>query len=510
MNRYGQKGSITIFLSLTCILFLSLICAVVESARVQGARAQTANITGMGTFSLMGEFERELLEKYEIFALDGTYGNGSFQIQKVNDRLYEFLSCNADPGEDIPNGWCFDPWNLELYDSKVSGYALLTDQKGESFYQQAVSYMKANIGVIAVDELLDLAGDAGDADKWQKQYEKNKQENDSQISGLEGEKQQRVEQLESEAEAEALENGTTAVVPAEPENNPLKEIAKLCRKTTLEIVAGDKEISDKSVRVLRLPSRQFLKKGTMKLEKEHSGMVSDVLFREYLIRYFPNFLSEEKGKGLEYQLEYILGGRSSDKANMKYVAGRLLLLREGMNYLYCLQDQQIQSQAGSLALTLTAWLGLPAVTEATKHALLLAWAYAESLIDVRILLDKGKVPLAKDASTWALPLENLGRITEILEEGAKDKGRGLSYQDYLRILLYLGSRDKQKMRGLDMMQSELQQSKATESFKAENCIVGVQTETKWGCGQVFLGLPQVVMGLSSADVRIAQKGSVAY
>ena len=70
MDRRGQKGSITIFLSLVCILFLSLICAAAESARVQGAKAQSANITGMGNFSLLAEFDRKLLEKYNIFSLD--------------------------------------------------------------------------------------------------------------------------------------------------------------------------------------------------------------------------------------------------------------------------------------------------------------------------------------------------------------------------------------------------------------------------------------------------------
>ena len=66
MYRDGQKGSITVFLSLTCILFLALICTVIESARVQGAKAQTANILGMGNVSLLGEFEKELLERYEV------------------------------------------------------------------------------------------------------------------------------------------------------------------------------------------------------------------------------------------------------------------------------------------------------------------------------------------------------------------------------------------------------------------------------------------------------------
>ena len=118
MDRQGQKGSITVFLSLTCILFLSLICAAVESARIQGARAQAANITGMGNFSLLSEFEKGLLEKYDIFSLDGTYGSGSFQIDKVNGRLQEFISYNANPGKDLISAWCIDPWSSRTVKSQ--------------------------------------------------------------------------------------------------------------------------------------------------------------------------------------------------------------------------------------------------------------------------------------------------------------------------------------------------------------------------------------------------------
>ena len=62
MGRKEFKGSITVFFSMVCLLFLSLICATVESARIQGAKAQAANIIGMGNFSWLGEYENGLLE----------------------------------------------------------------------------------------------------------------------------------------------------------------------------------------------------------------------------------------------------------------------------------------------------------------------------------------------------------------------------------------------------------------------------------------------------------------
>ena len=141
---------------------------------------------------------------------------------------------------------------------------------------------------------------------------------------------------------------------------------------------------------------------------------------------------------------------------------------------------------------------------------MLAWAYGESLIDVRVLLDGGKIPIVKDASSWSLTVDNLGRVTEILEQGASGGETGLTYQEYLRVLLNMGSVTAQRMRALDMIQAELRSQSNSSEFKAENCIVALKSSTKWKCRPVFLRLPMSVMGLSGGDVQIMQEGSIAY
>ncbi|MCC8044041.1 MAG: DUF5702 domain-containing protein [Clostridiales bacterium] len=499
------KGSITIFLSLACILFLSLICAVTESARVQGAKTQSANITGMGTFSLLSEFETGLLEKYEIFSLDGA-SSGSFQIQNMNQRFEEFVSQNTNPKTGILKSLAFDPWNLAVESCEITGYALLTDDKGEAFYQQAVSYMKANVGVIALEELLKLADDTDEIEKKQEEYETSQDNSDGQLSELEDEKQEKLDVLESEAQ----ESGEDTAVSVQTVGNPLTEIAKLRKKSTLEIVTWDKTISAKSITLKSQPSKSSLRKGNLSIEEEHSGLISNVLFREYLARYFPNYENGASGAALDYQLEYILGGKAADQNNLKYVVNRLLLLREGMNYAYSVGNDVMNTQAGTLAVSLTGFLGIPALTTATKHALLLAWAYGESLVDVRILLDGGKVPLWKDENSWSLTRENLGRVTEVLKSGAKGKEEGLSYLDYLRVLLNMGSLSDQKMRALDLIQAQMRQEEGMSGFQVQNCIVAVATSATYRCGQIFWGLPQTVMGITGSSATFTQTSSMAY
>ena len=513
MDREGWKGSITVFLSITCILFLSLICAVTESARVQGARTQSANITGVGTFSLLSEYENALLESYEILALDCTYGSGIFKLKKAEERFEGFLSANANPGKNFLAELCTDPWKLTLKDCAIEKYQLLTDNNGEAFYQQAVDFMKVNTGSLVISQLLECAEDAKDMQKYQEDYEAAQKKNETQISELEEQRQQKLEELQNKKQEEQetdVSTGQDTSVVKEPEGNPLKELNKLRKKSILSIVTGDKNVSQKKISLKGLPSRGVSRKGNYKVQSEHNGLSADVLFREYLLLYFPNYLSGKSGGGLDYQLEYIVGGKASDILNLKEVINRLLLLREGMNYLYCLQDEGMIAEAGSTAAVFTGFLGIPAVTTATQHALLLAWAYGESLVDVRILLDGGKVPLKKGAGDWKLSMENLGRITDILQQGAAGENRGISYHGYLRMLLNLGNCRKQRMRALDMIQTELTKQKKTENFKAENCITAVRTSAQWECRPMFRSLPNAVLGTGSETAGFVHKSSISY
>ena len=72
-----KKGSITIFLALILSLVLSLVCASIESVRMAAARTQILNSMDIGLYSLFGQYDRTLLEDYELFAL-------YMQVEKKN------------------------------------------------------------------------------------------------------------------------------------------------------------------------------------------------------------------------------------------------------------------------------------------------------------------------------------------------------------------------------------------------------------------------------------------
>ena len=76
-------------------------------------------------------------------------------------------------------------------------------------------------------------------------------------------------------------------------------------------------------------------------------------------------------------------------------------------------------------------LAVPEITELLKVSLLLGWAYAESLYDVKTLLEGGKIPLIKDDATWHFGLQG-ALEANISNENFREE-TGLSYEDYLRI-----------------------------------------------------------------------------
>lgn len=509
MQKKECRGSITVFLSLISVIFLSLICTVIESARVQGARAQTANITDMANYSVFGEYEKKLLEDYELFAVDGSCGTGDFSIDRINDRLKMYLSCNAQPKQEILTGFCFDPWQLQLEESEITEYALLTDQNGEAFYQQAVSFMKATAVPQTTGKLIQYYQDARTAEKGQKKYEKEKNSSEREMKELEKQEDEKKKELEEQKSQAEDGNVLVPVEEVKPEN-PLKMVNKLRKKSLLQIVCGSAQLSEKKVTGSELASKHSWKKGKMKLNQPHRGLVSDLLFREYLLDRFPHYLSSESCGKLDYQMEYILCGKYSDQANLKGVVQKLLLLREGMNYLYCVENGEMNGQAGSLAALLIGWTGIPALTAIMKHALLLGWAYGESLLDVKTLLDGGKIPLTKTPQTWIVTLDHLGQLAELLEKNGSGRQEGMSYREYLRILLQLQLLSAQKKRALDMIELNLQSFAGLSNFRVNHCIVGIKNRTEWTIEPVFLRVPAAFLKTGTRGWELSVKSGFAY
>ena len=183
MKTCRCKGAITVFLSLISVLFLSLLCTTIESARIQGARAKAAAALDMGLFSVFGEFENEVLEKYDVFFLDGACGNGTYSQKKLEEKLQTYVEYNSDPNKEILLKG-YDPFPLELKKLQITGVTLATDQKGNAFYQQAVGFMHENLATEALSVWMERGKEAKGLEQAEKQYQEKEKKNDTRLKTL--------------------------------------------------------------------------------------------------------------------------------------------------------------------------------------------------------------------------------------------------------------------------------------------------------------------------------------
>ena len=70
----AKKGEVTAYLSLIFILFISFVGGIMESASVQMAKNyQPCGYEPGNRSAVFAEYQKELLDEYEIFALEATY-----------------------------------------------------------------------------------------------------------------------------------------------------------------------------------------------------------------------------------------------------------------------------------------------------------------------------------------------------------------------------------------------------------------------------------------------------
>ena len=520
MKTYRCKGTITVFLSLISVLFLSLLCTTMESSRIQGARAKAAAALDMGMFSVFGEYENCVLEQYDVFFLDGACGDGIYSQKKLKEKLQAYMEYNVNPNKEILFKG-YDPFPLELENVQVTGVALATDQKGNAFYQQAVGFMHENLATEAVSVWMERSRQAEDLERAEKRYEEKEKSNHTSLKSLQ---QQQEEQKQKEEQKKAEEKNAQEeqeYLPAETESekqefpaakNPLETIKQIRKRGLLGLVLGEKEqqISNK-VLTSDIPSRRKCRQGNLKSEKIYSGVTSNAFFQEYLFGRFPSYTRQlQMEQPLDYGLEYILCGQNSDKKNLKNVAKRLLALREGANFLYLASDPARKAEADALAALITGAVPVPGLQVATSYALLLVWAYGESLLDLRSLFAGGKVPVWKNGASWRLDLQKIPSILEQLESPGGMDGSGLDYEGYLQILFTIGKQSAYSMRALDLLEGVIRKNTDNIKFRVDQAIVKMEAKAEYQIRPIFLKIAHAFLRTGNRKLKYNINGRFAY
>lgn len=445
-----KRGEITAMLSLIFVLLVSFIAAMLESAVIQVSKSQKRLDVDSAIFSVFGEYQKQLLEEYEILAVEGSYESGTFDESRLTGRMHYYGTGNIE--------------------HQITELQLLTDNKGQVFREQVIAYMEDVYGISAIQEL------TGRAQMWEEQ----------QIQGQDAKQEQ--DNLTGELQDTLGQSGQEL-----PETeNPVAHIEELQKSGLLKLVLPKEYVlSSKSVDANEQVSLRELKsgRGSFLTRQNVDGMEGRLLFQEYILKRFESAVQEEETKNaakdssenrnLEYETEYIIEGKESDEQNLEAVVKKLMLARLGINYIFLQTDTEKQAEAETLAVALSALVLLPEAAEIVKQALLAAWAFGESVMDLRTLMSGKKVPLLKNAENWQLSLSALLKLgtEEDTQEGA-DSEEGLSYKDYLRILLFTEDSDIMNMRTLDRVEQNLIYEKGLDFFRADQCVTKVKIQNK--------------------------------
>jgi len=72
-----KKGSITVWLTLSFLVFLGLYLICLQSVQKQSAKRRAEQAVENGMFSLFSEYEPHLLDKWDLFYIDTSFQGGT-------------------------------------------------------------------------------------------------------------------------------------------------------------------------------------------------------------------------------------------------------------------------------------------------------------------------------------------------------------------------------------------------------------------------------------------------
>lgn len=220
------------------------------------------------------------------------------------------------------------------------------------------------------------------------------------------------------------------------------------------------------------------------------AILKRILVVEYIKDHFYEFTLDEKAKktrkpsALNYEWEYLLYGNRSDKDNIESAIIRLLLLRIPVNFTSILVDKEKNSEAKALASLLVGFTGLPVLVLITQTILMLLLAFAASLVDVCALLKGKEVPIINKkielsyADLLFLTRENIQNKAEAY------KSKGMAYNDYLKLFLYITGQEKLSYRMMDLIQENIKLRYGVK-FDFQNCVFGFDIEAKYQIKPIF-------------------------
>ncbi len=482
-----RKGSITIFSLLSLVLVAACLFTLLEGARYKEIKRLAELQTELSVESVFANYNSYLWEEYQLLASD-KWG------------MEETLIANGNARYDAEESG-INMLQFQVEDVEVEAYTLLTDGQGASYINVVSSYMEKNL-------LFEIAKDIYN------QYEVVKQlkEQSTLDTSVIEEAIQKIKEVESEEGEDAVSVGTSGTYVEEgvnlvtDEKNELETMKRILDMGILELVVEDtSQLSSAEIDFSNAVSERVLSQGENNVVAENEW-INKIYLQQYLLTYLSNYTNKREQGALAYEIEYLVGKQSADIENLKAVVTQIMGLREAVNYLYLLSNPQKVEEAGVMAIAIAGTSGNPVLIELVKTALLAAWAYAESVLDMRALLAGKKISLLKNDDLWTLDLEDITTITNGYAM-AKESELGLDYKNYLGILLLFQNQESLALHGMNIQEITIQKKYNVPEFRMDELMIQAQVKMSYVYNPIF---PMVTKTFSRWNYVIETNAGFKY
>ncbi len=470
------RGEISVFAALLFCVCLGLFTALFYSANVYLRRGNAERAARASVMSLLAGYCKPLKEQYEILALDGGYGSSSFKEGALESSLESTFKLNYgedDVSMDEPQFVMLIESDWELFLREITMGRITT--AADNSIEGLMALWKGNLdnqNSELSDQMIADNGITVNEANAEAVLQKEEEENDQD----ENEVQEQVVHDPREGITQIWNQGV--LVAASPEDFAVsaKEttMTDLSYPTVQSFFQSGIDVNDE--RMLQSGMEQW--DNIIAPDGNLITQAEDLAVILYIGQMFKNASKNTQKvpnhkRVLDYEQEYLITGKTSDSACLAGVLERLIALRFVMNMAYLKTSslkQQAVSEAGTL---LAAALMIPEFAPAVTMLINCAWALGESMSDCRCLLNGGKIPMIKNDHTWYLSWDNLQNITGNILDG-NDCQSGLSYDEYLKILLLAMSKETRYRRMTHLMECNIRLVEGYEGFKMNRLVYGVQ------------------------------------
>lgn len=492
-NIPGQcKGSVTLFASMTIMLVAQVVFLLLEGVRYDLEKTMSTIQSKAAVESVMAQYCKPLWEEYHLLSYDIGNSQGDVDLTQIEN---EFIYCSKEAeGRSLLNG--------KLLGTEVDKYTVLTDNDCQAYIAMVGSYMKENFayeeakllysyykslkevkeGDSYQDEYID---DAIDALKEKEEGENSNGENSSRTPH--SVKASIVKSKKEDKKVDRKQDNKEE----KKEDNPLEDVNKTRASGTLALVLGkDEKISNKKIH--EDPVSQRTLNSGLNSSSYETSWVDKVLLCQYVSTYMSCY-TNPKSHHLDYEMEYLLGGKDSDEDNLKKVVNELLIIREAANMLHIVSSATKRAEAAALATAIAGISVNPAIIKAVEIGLMAAWAYCESIMDLRTLLQGGRVPMIKSEETWTCGIKGISQ--SLAGKGkAKESKLGLNYMEYMAVLLMFSGEKRIATRSMDLQEATVRDSEGYQNVRMDNMACSISVEAEFQYNTIFGSFVSLIKG----------------